>query len=143
MGIEWSHKNPSSKWIGKFTRGRFWEIEKSKDTAASSGDMKAYFFGILPKDSDLYVSTTTNDQAASSPIQATYKMDDVSAFEWVDRIAENTYKNIPPGRAPEVAQQVQLLTGLQSMRNLPVKEISSINDLLKEIHYYCETGPGP
>ena len=141
VGIEWSRKNPSNKWIGKFTPGtRRYNIEKSQATATSPGDIESHFFGILPKDSDLYVSTY--DQAAASP-PTTYKIDDASAFEWVDRVAGNAYMNIPQGRAPEVSQQVQFLTGSQTVRNVQVKEINSMNDLLKELRYYGEAGPAP
>lgn len=138
VGIKWSHKNPSNKWIGKFTRRNFYQIEQSKVTATQPGEIESHFFGILPANSDLYVSTFDRS-AASAP--TTYKMSDSKAFEWIDRVSQNTYTNIPSGRAVESSQRVQFLTGTQNVGDIRVKEINSMNDLLKELRHYGEAGP--
>ena len=138
VGIEWSHKNPSNKWIGKFSSSRRYEVEQSQVTATQPGDIESHFFGILPENTDVYVSKY-NQGSASAP--NTYKLTDPNAFEWVDRVAQNTYNNAPPGRAPETSRRVQFLGGSRAVRNVPVKELSGIDDLLTELHHYGQAGP--
>ena len=94
IGIEWTHKNPSKKWIAKFTGKQNNKIDISQTTATESGPIASYFFGILPRDSNVYVSTYK--QGADQPTK-TYKIDDPQAFKWLDRVAQNTYMNIPEG----------------------------------------------
>ena len=138
VGIKWSHKNPSDKWIGKFTRGNSYQIEQSEVTATQPGDIESRFFGILPENSDLHISTFAEGATSAS---ATYKMSDSSIFQWIDQVSQDTYRNISRGRATEAFHRVQFLTGAQDVHDIHIREIHSLSDLLRELHYYGETGP--
>lgn len=127
VGVEWRHKNPSRKWIGRFTSATNYCLQQ---TNVAPNDMESHFFGILPPDSELYVFK--NNLASLSA----YTIDDSTAFEWIDQIAQNIYSSISKMDMPEANKSVQFLTGEQRVQKIGVREINGMNDLLMELHRY-------
>lgn len=96
-------------------------------------DMESHFFGILPPDSELYVF---ENNLASLSASLAYTIDDSTAFEWIDQIAQNIYSSIPKMDMPEANKSVQFFTGEQRVQKIGVREINGMNDLLMELHRY-------
>ena len=134
--IEWRHKSLLDMWIGYFI-GENYRIEQTTTALARSLTMESPFFGILPE--GVAVHMTDYQQKTTHP--STYMVTDDRAFEWVDRIAQSTYMDIPQRRATSITHQVQFLSGAQEIGKRSVIEINSIHDLLKEIHHYGDEGP--
>ncbi len=137
VAIEWRHANLPNMWTGYFTASPSYEIEVEQ-VASPAGNpaMAPPYFGILPEGGEVHV--TDYHSSARPPA---YRMTDNSTFEWVDQIAEKTYKDTPIGRAPEYNRQVQFLLGTQNVSEIQVVEIEGILDLLKELRHYGDKGP--
>lgn len=130
IGIEWSHKKSSDKYIGSFEGS---EIRIQTEDVKTP--VETYNFGILPPDTEVHITPVENAKIS-------YKISDAQAFSWVDQIAGNTYNNIAQGsRADEQIRKVQFLNGRGLVGNQRVKEIRNIQDLLSEMRYYGDIGP--
>jgi Ca2+-binding RTX toxin-like protein len=138
VSMEWGHKNSPNEWTGTFLQRNLYRIEQTKARATQPGVLESRFFGIIPEDSDIHVSTFTESTTTAS---ASYSISDEKAFQRVDRVSHNTYRNIPAGRAAEVSRVVQFLTGMQNMSDVLIREFNGMNDLLRELLHYGETGP--
>lgn len=129
VGIIWTHKDISKSWIGEIKNG---EVKYSKkELGGNSEMMPPKYFGILPKDSPLYVSTS----------EATYGLIDSDALEWVDKeIAQEIYDSIDPAAGPlaETNLEVAFLDGSTEYKN--VRVIESAHDLLRELVYFGNKG---
>lgn len=134
--IIWSHKNPSHKWTGNFegesdnpTIRRGYVTE---DAAGATPDLPPDNFGILPRDYEAFVAEITSKHN-------NMRLNNEDAYRWVDGFADNIYHS-QQGRAPDVPHEVQLKGQGRPPEIKKIKEIGSINDLLKELRYYGETG---
>ncbi|XP_065916665.1 uncharacterized protein [Dysidea avara] len=129
-GIKWSRNDPSKKWIGKYDGNK---VEITQKLATDEAELESYYYGVLPESAPIYVKTKGNSNA--------YGLNDQESFSWVDKIAKDTYKNIN-GRGGTLAEhQVHILPNKSPMV-LQVREIGGIDDLLKELRYHGENGPG-
>ena len=136
VAIQWKHMNTLNKWVGVFTGERY-QIEQVKTVAASFA-MKPHYFGILPDRANVYVTDYGQD---SKHRPTAYKMKDNVVFEWIIRVAHNTYNLIPHSRATSTTQQVVFFSQYDKIIEISVMEINSVLDLLKELRHYGDAGP--
>jgi Ca2+-binding RTX toxin-like protein len=133
--IEWNHNMaPFDTWVGYFT-GENYQLEQ----LGPSTVLQSPFFGVLPEGIEVHVTDYQQKSVDGNP--PAYAVTDKTAFEWVDSVAQSTYQAIPNSRAPSVSRRVQFLFDAQEIRDVPVTEISSVADLLKELRYYGDKGP--
>ena len=132
--IEWNHMTQFDTWVGYFT-GENYQLER----LAPSTILQSPFFGVLPGGIEVHVTDYQKKSDDENP--TAYAMNDETAFEWVDSVAQTTYQAIPNGRAPSVSRRVQFLLDTQEIRDISVTEIGSVADLLKELRYYGDKGP--
>ncbi len=132
--VEWRHAGPLNMWLGYFSDANY----QVQQIAIPGGNpaMKPPSFGILPESAEVHIT-----DYQSSPHPPTYRINDSSAFEWLDQTAEKTYRDAPSGRAPYFERQVQFLSGSQNVSEISVIEIEGILDLLKELRHYGDKGP--
>jgi len=135
--IEWNHMAPFDAWVGYFT-GESYQLQQITPGNGNSF-LQSPFFGILPAGVEVHV--TDYQQKPDDKNPSAYTVTDKTAFEWVDSIAQATYKVIPNDRAPSVSRRVQFLSDIQEIRDVTVTEIDGVNDLLKELRYYGDKGP--
>lgn len=135
--IEWNHMAPFDAWVGYFT-GDSYQLEQLTSSNGNSV-LQSPFFGILPVGVEVHV--TDYQQKSDDKNPPAYTVTDKAAFEWIDGVAQVTYKAIPNGRAPSVSKRVQFVSDNQEIRDVSVTEISGVNDLLKELRYYGDKGP--
>lgn len=130
--VEWDHAIPPNPFIGRFNGGDY-EINVSDCNPMMHQPPS---FGILPEATEVHIT-----DYQSLPHPPTYLITDEIAFEWVDIVAQKTYEKTPHGRASSSIHLVQFLSGSQEIHEVPVIEIESIHDLLKELRHYGAKGP--
>ena len=138
-GIEWSRKDASKKWIGEYNEKEN-EFAIKQTLATDEAKLKPYYYGILPKDEPIYVKPKDDSNKA-------YRIED--SFSWVDRIARDTYDKInnnnnnnDNNRGGNLIEKTVHILSNSAQEGLEVREINEIDDLLKELRYHGESGPG-
>ena len=135
--IDWKHATPLDMWLGYFN-GEDYHIEQTS-TPAGNPNLNSPFFGILPEKVQVYVTDFQKKTLLSRP--SSYVVTDNGAFDWVDSVAQKTYKATSKGRAPSVTRQVQLLSGSKKVVQKSIIEFAGMADFLKELRHYGDQGP--
>ncbi len=132
VGIVWKHKDTSNLWLGETENGMAKYTQK--EVGENTEIMPSKYFGVLPKDSPLYVKS-----------DSTYEISDADALQWIDeRVAQPTYDNIKDQglrHLDEVDATMVPLTSNDDEKTIKLREIGSMQDLLTELVYHGETGP--
>lgn len=127
--MEWKHASPPDSLVGYF------EGQDHSQVVVPGYNPEMQHppsFGILPGGTKVHVT----DYSLPRPLA--FHITDEFAFEWIDMVADRTYKKVPHGRASSSTRLVQFLFG---SREIPVISINSIHDLLKELRHYGDKGP--
>ena len=127
VGIEWSHKKASHKYVGSFDDRKKIVISQKGDDI---GRLKTYNYGFLPSDSDVYI----NSQGKS------WKVSDEAAYQWLNGLAIDTYRDITWSIPDPVVHKVKFLDH-GKVYSQEVIEIKGVEDLLSLLKHYGDLGP--
>ena len=133
-GIDWRKGSHYDMWVGFFIYGDY-QLEQV-NVPVGTENLNSRFFGILPEEMQVYVTDYQKEIPSSNHQYSTYIVTDEGAFNWVDKIAQETYKAISKGRASSISRQIQLLSGDQEVIEVTTIEMTSALDFLKEVRHY-------